>query len=277
MKTIVLIKASTHTKVVEVAKIIEHTLIERQYKVIDHFGYYNYPFDPPLPDEDIDIAFAIGGDGTVLKATRICAKRNIPILPVKVGNFGFINDIQANEWENELHLYLENKATISQLPLLEVCIANTKLYATNDVTVCTAGYGTVRASVYIGNEFLSQYRSDGLLISTPIGSTAHSLSIGGPILAPGLKAMIFIPIAPFTLSNRPLVLSSNETVHITLDKVQRTHSLLVIDGKVMLNLLPNCSLTITESKYVAHIIQSSKRSYFEVLREKLGWAGEFRA
>ncbi len=277
MKTVVLIRASTQPKVVEIAKEIENTLIQCRYTVIDYFGSYDYPFDTPLPDKDIDIAFAIGGDGTVLKAARICAQRNIPILPVKVGNFGFINDVQANEWKNELRIYLENASTISKLHLLKVCVADNTLYATNDISVCTAGYGTMRSSVYINEEFLSQYRSDGLLISTPIGSTAHSLSIGGPILVPGLQAMIFIPIAPFTLSNRPLVLSSSETIRIKLDQVQRTHSLLVVDGKVVLSVLPDCNITITNSEYVASIIQSSKRSYFEVLRKKLGWSGEFRA
>lgn len=277
MNTVVLIKASIQKEVVKTTEAIEGILRARNYRVLHLYGSYDFPFDPVLPAEKIDLAFAIGGDGTALKAARICAKRSIPILPVKVGEFGFINDIQFDEWTSEFDNYLEGRGNVSELPLLELTIADSKFYALNDITICAAGYGAMRATVHIGKEFLSRYRADGLLISTAIGSTAHSLSIGGPILVPGSRSMIFTPIAPFTLSNRPLILPLDSVTRITLDQVQRTHSLLVIDGKVILSLLPEASVTVTMSEYTANIIQSCKRSYFEVLRSKLGWAGEFRA
>ncbi len=277
MKTVVLIKASKKSNVSDAANKIEKKLVEKHFDVVHLYSSYSVPFDPVLPEKDIFLAIAIGGDGTVLKAARICSRRKVPILPVKMGDFGFINDVQFEEWETELDRFCGGKTKHNEVTLIELRVGKTCFHAVNDITICTAGYGILRTSVYIGDEFLSRYRSDGFLISTPTGSTAHSLSIGGPIVVPGVQAMMFTPIAPFTLSNRPLIISMDTVIRIVLDKIQRAHSLLVIDGKVMLSLLPESSVEITRSRYTATIIQSSNRSYFEVLRGKLGWSGDLRA
>lgn len=276
IKTVALIRSSNLPELQKTNKSIEDTLKARGIKVVEVYKPYNH-VDPKLPDEDIDLAMVLGGDGTALRGARICAARNIPILPINFGHFGFINEIVMSEWEEELDLLLEDRADIDQYHLIEVSIGGRSWIALNDVTVYSTEYGTIYASMYRKGELITKYRADGIIISTPTGSTAHSLSTGGPIIAPGINAFMINPIAPFTLSNRPLILPIKDVLTLIIEKQQRRNALLVVDGQVCLGLLTGSAVKIADAQLRASIIHSSKRNYFEILREKLGWAGDFRA
>ncbi len=275
--TVLLIRASTKKEVVHVATKLEERLIRKGVQVVHLYGPYQLPVDPELPEHDIDLACAIGGDGTVLKAARICAARNIPIMPVKVGDFGFINEIQSDEWEMEFENFISKKAVIVKHYLLNVLFSKQRYLSVNDVTMYGAGYGTIKIRLTRGDEFINRYRCDGLVIATPTGSTAHSLSVGGPIVLPGSRICIINPIAPFTLSHRPLVLPIDKKFTVFMEEQQRTSALLVVDGRVLCGLKAESCVHIEDSGLYASILQSSRRSYFEVLRTKLGWAGDVRA
>lgn len=276
INTIVLISSSKNKDIVNFSNTIEKKLKKKGIKVIHHFGDYDLLIDPLLPDIKIDLAMAVGGDGTALRTARICAVRNIPILPVKMGWFGFINEILEDEWEEALEFLQEDKAKIGNYHLLETCIGNQSWLSFNDVTICSAEYGTISTSVFRQGELITRYRADGIIISTPTGSTGHSLSAGGPIISPGIDAFMINPIAPFTLSNRPIIISIDHPLTIEIEE-SRYHSILVVDGRVTIGLLPKKQIIVRDSNLRAKIVHSNKRSYFEILRDKLGWAGEFRA
>ncbi len=271
--TVVLLCASTHPKVMQVASDIDTILRKQGIKVLHLYGEYTMIHDPHLPEDNIDLAFAIGGDGTVLKAARICAQRKIPILPIKVGHFGFISDIQYDEWLEALELCKKDILPYRDHALLCVCVDNQCWYALNDVTLQSVVYGTIQVQVHCNNEFLTRYRSDGIIISTAIGSTAHSLSVGGPIIVPDMNVFMINPIAPFTLSHRPLIMPIEYSISITLENQQRAEACLLADGRIVMGMLAESSCTIQYAGMSARIFRSPKRSYFEVLRNKLKWAG----
>ncbi len=273
INTVVLIRASTLPKVIQLACDIDLMLQKQGIKVLHLYGGYSMVKDPELPEEQIDLAFAIGGDGTVLKAARICAKRKIPILPIKVGHFGFISEIQYDEWQEALALYRNDALPYRDHALLRVEVEDEQWYALNDVTLQSVVYGTIQAQVHCNGEFLTRYRSDGIIISTAIGSTAHSLSVGGPIIVPDMDVLMINPIAPFTLSHRPLILPIEYSISVALEHQQRTEACLLSDGRIIMGMLAGSSCTVQHAGISARILRSPQRSYFEVLRNKLKWAG----
>lgn len=273
INTVVLIRASTLPKVVHIACDIEAVLQKQGIRVLHLYGEYTMVNDPHLPEDHIDLAFAIGGDGTVLKAARICAKRKIPILPIKVGHFGFISEIQYDEWVEALELYKNGALPYWDHALLRVEVENEHWHALNDVTLQSVVYGTIQVEVHCNGEFLTRYRSDGIIVSTAIGSTAHSLSVGGPIVVPDMDVLMINPIAPFTLSHRPLIIPIEYSISIALENQQRTGACLLSDGRIVMGMLAKSSCTIRYAGVSARILRSPQRSYFEVLRNKLKWAG----
>jgi NAD+ kinase len=131
----------------------------------------------------------------------------------------------------------------------------------------------VRLRLSLSQAYLGEYRADGMIVSTPTGSTAYSAAAGGPILEPEMEALIINPICPFTLSNRPLVVRGTETVHIEVMKKQRTDLNLTVDGQSTVPLKPGDTIEVRAGAKKAHIIRSDKRNFFEVLRSKLNWSG----
>ncbi|MDR2923339.1 MAG: NAD(+)/NADH kinase [Treponema sp.] len=231
-----------------------------------------------------DIAFSLGGDGTVLYTARILAHTGTPILPVHLGTLGFIAVVDRHEWPVVYRGWLTGEKKPSRRCMLEFSIERGGKYAVNnsvclnDVVISSLGIAKLirlQAKTEVApGEFaeIGCYRSDGLIIATPTGSTAYSMAAGGPILDPEMEAQIISPICPFTLSNRPLVLPSRQTLQITVCEDQRSGVLLTCDGQETFDLEPGDLVTIKHSPHYALLITSGYSSYYKALAEKLAWA-----
>ena len=227
-----------------------------------------------------DLAISFGGDGTLLFCARLLAGKNIPILAINLGDFGFITEITKHEWKAALGKYLDGQLEISRRIMLAVQVqrggaAVAEFTGLNDAVVRTSGTPKIiRLQVYISGTNIGRYRADGVIVATPTGSTAYSMSAGGPILHPEMAALILIPICPFTLSNRPIVIPYEEGVEILIEEQQRTDLFLTVDGQESFLLLPKDRVVLRRTAKESLIIQSDKRNFYEVLRSKLNWAGE---
>ena len=230
-------------------------------------------------DAHYDLAITLGGDGTVLFASRVLAGHDIPILPVNLGDFGFISEIGHDEWEEAFCAFTAGEIQAGSRLVIEVCVRrdgrdHCRFRGLNDAVVTSEGISRmVRLTVHIGSQYLGAYRSDGIMVATPTGSTAYCAAAGGPILHPEMEAMILNPICPFTLSHRPLVLPLNEHILIAVDSTQRTSVALTVDGQSLTPLEPRDEVVVKASEKRAHIIRSNRRTFYEVLRSKLNWSG----
>lgn len=233
-----------------------------------------------VPIEDgFELAITLGGDGTVLFASRVLAEYNVPILPVNLGDFGFISEVGHGEWANALEAYLDGRIGYGSRLVLDVSVRRggnelCRFRGLNEAVVSAGGISRMaRLTVRLSDQYLGVYRADGVMVSTPTGSTAYSAAAGGPILHPEMDAMILNPICPFTLSHRPIVLPPDEVVEIILEREQRTDVALTVDGQTLTPLQPEDIVTVCSSKERARIIRSDRRTFYEVLRSKLNWAG----
>jgi len=234
---------------------------------------------PPIP-KNTDLAITLGGDGTLLYGARCLAGCNVPILAVNLGDFGFITEISSSEWADVLTNYLDGRLGVSRRVMFDAELrrgdnALQSFSGLNDAVVRAGDFARIIAlGVHLSNTYVARYRADGLIVATPTGSTAYSMSAGGPILHPEMEAFILNPICPFTLSNRPIVIPAEETCILEVEAIQRTEILLVIDGQEICKLEPQDRVVFSKSAKHTLIIQSDKRNFYEVLRSKLNWAGE---
>lgn len=233
-----------------------------------------------IPDlNGIDLIISLGGDGTVLFSSRLAAPKGIPVLAVNLGDFGFITEISKNEWEDAFDQYRKGELGLSERLMISVSLERAgstiaSYSGLNDVVLSAGGISKViKLDVALENTALGKFKADGIIISTPTGSTAYSVAAGGPILDPEMEALIINPICPFTLSNRPIVVPAEKRISITVSEFQRTDVVLTVDGQILIPLVPKDSLIIQRSADKALIIRSDKRNFYEVLREKLKWSG----
>lgn len=226
-----------------------------------------------------DVAFSLGGDGTVLYCSRSLGNQGIPIFAINVGDFGFITEVSKDEWKRTFEQYRKGKLGISQRMMIE-----TKVYregkeisvhrGLNDSVIAAAGISrVVKLSVDVGDTALGRYRADGVIVATPTGSTAYSAAAGGPILAPEMDALILTPICPFTLSNRSLVLPGDKPVYITIEDGQRTDVILTVDGQEVISLTEGDRIMVRPARHKLKIVLSDRRNFYEILRSKLNWSG----
>lgn len=229
--------------------------------------------------ECIDLAITLGGDGTVLFAARSLVDEQVPILPINLGNFGFITEVGKDDWHEDLDSFLQGRLTLGYRNMLALEVVRKKQVvfeakALNDVVISGAGISKIlNLGVALTQTQLGQYRADGIIVATPTGSTAYSAAAGGPILTPELDAMILNPICPFTLSHRPLVLPGNEVVTVLVEEGQRTDVILTLDGQLDCALQIGDRVRITRNEKRVKILFSGKRNFYEVLRSKLNWSG----
>jgi NAD+ kinase len=234
------------------------------------------------PQGKWDIAFSLGGDGTVLYTARSVAGFGTPILPLHFGTLGFIAGVSGDQWLAVFGQWLAGKARLSPRCMVELSVERggktvSKAVCLNDLVVSSSGIAKlirlwVRAEI-APNEFTEPwpYRSDGLIVATPTGSTGYSMSAGGPILDPEMEALIICPICPFTLSNRPLVLPSREKLVITVGDEQRSAVLLTVDGQDTFALQGGDSIVIRQAPRPALLISADRSAYYTALRGKLAW------
>ena len=231
------------------------------------------------PVVDCDLAFSLGGDGTVLYCARILAPKSVPIMAVNIGDFGFITEVGRDEWAPAFESYVAGNLGLSRRNMLDTRVYRegeeiAAYLGLNDSVITSAGMSKiVRLKVDVNGTSLGRYRADGVIVATPTGSTAHSAAAGGPILDPEMRALALTPICPFTLSNRPIVLQGSEPVYIEVESNQRTEVILTVDGQDTLPLEERDRLYFRVADSEALIIRSDKRNFFEVLRSKLNWSG----
>lgn len=238
------------------------------------------PHVPALP-EGIEIIVVLGGDGTLLSAARHYGQQGVPILGVNVGGLGFITEIALGELYPVLERVLAHDFDIEERMLLTATVIRggepiEQQGVLNDVVINKGALARiVELKTFIDDQYLTTYRADGLIVSTPTGSTAYSLAAGGPIVYPTLHTITLIPICPFTLTNRPIILPDTLTINVTLDARSRD-VFLTFDGQLGLALQPEDQVEIRKAARTIRLVKSPSKTYFEILRTKLRWGGEVR-
>lgn len=232
-------------------------------------------------DKDIDLIIALGGDGTVLYCARAAMQNQVTVLPINLGSFGYITEIEKTEWKEAYMRYVEKKDNVSKRLMInvEVYRKNKKVFSSvglNEAVICSSGIAKViNLSLSIDKTFAGNFRADGMIVATPTGSTGYSLASGGPILDAEMNAMIITPICPFALSNRPLVTGEKEIL-LTVKPNQRTDIVLTVDGQVFFELEEEDEIIVRMNNKKLKLIRSSMRNFTEVVRDKLNWTGEMR-
>lgn len=224
----------------------------------------------------VDMVIVLGGDGTMLNVARLVCERNIPILGVNLGTLGFITEIQAHEIYFSLEKILKGDFDYEERLMLNVEVIRQKEKAAeytvlNDVVINKGAIARmIDLEICIDNKLLSEIKADGLIISTATGSTAYSLSAGGPILYPTLENIIITPICPHMLTNRPLVIPGDSQVRTTL-RLKSGEVVLTLDGQSVFP-IKECDIVIVKkSPFKARLIMPYERDYYQTLRSRLKW------
>ncbi|HLZ49535.1 MAG TPA: NAD(+)/NADH kinase [Candidatus Acidoferrum sp.] len=223
-----------------------------------------------------DILLVLGGDGTLLAAARVAAPRGIPILPVNMGSLGFLTSFTVEELYPALEETLAGRSSMSERVMLQVELlrGSTVLdlqHVLNDAVINKSTLARmIELELSIDDDFVCRYRADGLVVATPTGSTAYSLSAGGPIVHPSVEAFVITPICPHTLTDRPVVVRDSSTIEVKL--AENSESVfLTLDGQKGIPMQSEDRIRITRSPQCLKLIQPPKKSYFEILRSKLKW------
>jgi NAD+ kinase len=233
-----------------------------------------------LPREDVaeksELLLVLGGDGTLLAAAKVAAPLGIPLLPINMGSLGFLTSFKAEELYSALEDTLACRLPLSERAMLDVeLIRDGRVIERQTVAnEAVVNKGTLARMIdlelIIDNEFVARYRVDGLIVATPTGSTAYSLSAGGPIVHPSVESWIITPICPHTLSDRPVVIRDSSTIDVHLSA--GTESVfLTLDGQTGIPMNHSDRVHITRSNERLKLIQPVKKSYFEILHSKLKW------
>jgi len=222
-----------------------------------------------------EAAIVLGGDGTVLFTARLFASRPIPILGVNLGTVGFMTEVLGEEWLEAFDSFHRGEAGISERLMLDIEVRREgqvvlRESALNDCVLSGASASRlVELDVELSGVFLGHYRADGLILATPTGSTAYSLSAGGPILHPETEALILTPICPHSLSNRPLVLPAQEKITVSVKQNQRIPVTLTVDGRGVFEPLPGDQIMVGRHPRKALLVKSDRRSFYEIVHAKL--------
>jgi NAD+ kinase len=226
----------------------------------------------------VDMVLVLGGDGTLIGMADCLAEAgsSIPVLGVNFGSLGFLTEVTLPELYRSLDNAVTGRAHIEERMMLRATTQSghdiRRSIALNDAVITkTARSRMIDLSVYVADEFVTRVRADGLIIASPTGSTAYNLSAGGPIVQPDVDAMIITPIAPHTLTNRPLVIPGGSTVRVQATMDARDEIVFTLDGQSTYPIHAGNEITVARAIKPLRLIRPSTRSYFEVLRTKLKW------
>ncbi len=226
--------------------------------------------------EGCDLAVVLGGDGTVLSAARAIGNRQIPILAVNLGGLGFLTAIKIEDFFPELERALGGGHRLSRRKMMEVTLLRdhttvATYQALNDAVIAKSNIARmIDVDAYYGDAFVCSYKADGLIIATPTGSTAYSLSAGGPIIYPTVKAFCLAPICPHTVTNRPIIVPADKPVR-AVNHAADESAFLTIDGQVGSPLENGDTVECRASDFDVLLIRPPQKSFFDVLRQKLKW------
>lgn len=230
----------------------------------------------------VDLAVSLGGDGTVLTCSVILKNTGIPLMAVNKGSFGYITEVSVAEYKEVFKSLEEGTSDFQTRIMLSASVKRQgviiKEYtALNDIVISVSSRAKLaRLNLYINKILASTLKADGLVVATPTGSTAYSLAAGGPVLEANLNSIIINPICPFSMSVRPLIVSDSAEIEIEIPK-QKADVILTSDGHNVEELKEDDVVIIKKSIVDAVFVRNNKRSFIEVLRDKLGWTGGFNA
>ncbi|CUS52199.1 NAD kinase [hydrothermal vent metagenome] len=227
--------------------------------------------------ETIDLAVVVGGDGTMLHVARSLASYALPMIGINLGRLGFLTDLSADRMHEGLDELLRGEFTVDERIMLQVQISNgrdnlNESIALNDVTLSKGNTGRmIEFETHVNSEPVGRTRGDGVIISTPTGSTAYALSAGGPILHPLLPAIVFAPICPHTLGHRPMVLDDSSIIELEILDLAGADGNVFIDGLKQLAVSGNEIIRISRAETVTRMVRINSHNHFTALRSKLGW------
>jgi NAD+ kinase len=226
----------------------------------------------------VDLLVVMGGDGTILRTVRFVSEYNIPIVGINLGEFGYLTEVNLNEMFSALELICRGDYQTEKRMMLDITIrlggeTVRQQSILNDVVITRGNLSRILdLETTVNERYLTTFRADGIIISTPTGSTAYSLSAGGPIVFPEQDSLIINPICPHTLTNRPIVIPDNVVIKVIL-WTREQGATLTLDGQVSYTMKSGDSMVIRKSKYVTNLVSSPHRDYMEILRTKLKWGG----
>jgi len=218
--------------------------------------------------QECEAIVAFGGDGTFLRANTVAFSCRLPVLGINVGRLGFLTEVELEQLDVACKNLAENRFYIEKRMMLSVTVGEQTTYALNDVVVSRGGYSRlIGMDAMVDGDLIGRFIADGLIVSTPTGSTGYSLSAGGPIVCPEVECMILTPICAHSLQHRPVVASSKQTITIRLDGEHT--AVVAADGQEVLSLNDKESLVITRSEREAQFIRFEPKSFFSKIRVKL--------
>lgn len=226
----------------------------------------------------VDLLVVFGGDGTILRTARLVRERDVPIVGINLGGFGYLTEVNLNEMYAAMELILAGDFQLEKRMMLDVEIQGggepfREGTVLNDVVINRGNLSRiVELETTVDGNYLTTFKADGLIIATPTGSTAYSLAAGGPIVFPELNSIIINPICPHTLTNRPVLLPESAEVRVSLC-TREQGATVTLDGQASFTVKYGDSVTIRKSRYITTLISSPHRGYLEILRKKLGWGG----
>ncbi len=230
---------------------------------------------------NIDCAIVLGGDGTLIKAANDLMTQEVPILGVNLGTLGFLAEIEKHNVESALDLLFADDYRIESRIMIEGDIKNYNLsqdhgckdFALNDVVITRKGFSRIISlGIYVNNELVDNFHGDGVIISTPTGSTAYNLSAGGPIVIPKADVMVITPICPHSLSPRSIVVSAEDTIKVVVGKSKKTQeaeAIISFDGNTGIDLQTDDAVLIKKAKYNTKLVKLNRTGIYEILRSKL--------
>ncbi|MGY8780554.1 MAG: NAD(+)/NADH kinase [Fidelibacterota bacterium] len=249
-------------------------------RIKEHLGNKSNPESNIIESAEdfykIDFLLSLGGDGTMLSAARAVGHRKTPILGIHLGELGFMAEVTVDDMFNRLNMVLAGSFGFQQRMVLKAEIINDDgpkvFYALNDFVIDRGKSNRIVTMRLLANDrFVSDYKADGLIVATPTGSTAYSLSVGGPIVMPRLKAMMVSPISPHTLALRPIVLPDDRCLEINFPDNTIEDIAFAVDGQVSEYLDSDAKIFIKRAPFEIRLIDFEDSNYFQTLRQKLGW------
>jgi len=258
------------------AKQISSSLEKRNFET-DFFSFDGFCDNATL--SGYDVVITLGGDGTVLFAARNAVENSIPIFPVNLGEFGFIASIQPEEWESQFDAYLAGNVPVEERSMLKISIIrdNKEVYSSlglNDVVISAKRAATtISLDVKYNDLHLCKLKSDGVIVSTSTGSTAYSAAAGGPIVDPNLSAFVITPVNSFSLSSRPIVLSPDGKLTMSIENSRTKETSITVDGQEPFSLQIGDKVIVEQNEKKVRLIACTSEKFYNALRSKLNWSG----
>ena len=228
-----------------------------------------------------DFAVVLGGDGTLLRASRTMSPAGVPMLAMRFGRFGFMTDIEPADARAALSRVLEGKYHIEERLMLRAAVHRSgrrisSSTALNDMVIAKGPLARMlRLGMCVSEKYISTCAADGLIVATPTGSTAYNLSAGGPLVAPDLQVIMITPICPHTLNIRPLIVSSNQTVEVVVESDPGDVVMLTVDGQQGISLEPGDKVLVEKAEFTAKLISIDGPTFFDKLQTRLRWGDRF--